>query len=84
MQGSMCLERVGFDAPNWHEFPAGLRPSGQQVYERQVGIRGHKWQHEATEAIDGAILAQAIFVQTVRCSCTFAEGDFLSCDHFAP
>ena len=32
--------------------------------------------------IDG-ILAQAIFVQTVRCSCTFAEGDFLSCDHFA-
>ena len=55
------LVRVGFDAPNWHELRAGLRPPGQQVDERQVGIPGHGWQHEATQAVHAHLLATAIW-----------------------
>ena len=54
------LVRVGFDAPNWHELRAGLRPPGQQVDDRQVGIPGHGWQHEATEAVHAHLLATTI------------------------
>ena len=55
------LVRVGFDAPNWHELRAGLRPPGQQVDERQVGIPGHGWQHEATEAVHAHLMATTIW-----------------------
>ena len=34
------LVRTGFDAPNWQAFRAALRPPGQSVDERQVGITG--------------------------------------------
>ena len=43
--------RAGFDVPNWQALRAGLRPPGQQVDERQVGIPGHGWQHETTQAV---------------------------------
>ena len=55
------LVRVGFDAPNWHELRAGLRPPGQQVDERQVGIPGHGWQHEATQAVHAHLFATTIW-----------------------
>ena len=45
------LVRVGFNAPQWWDLRAGLRPPGQRVDERHVGIPGHGWQHEATEAV---------------------------------
>ena len=45
------LVRVGFNAPQWWDWRAGLRPPGQRVDERHVGIPGHGWQHEATEAV---------------------------------
>ena len=55
------LVRAGFDAPNWHESRAGLRPPGQHVDERQVGIPGHGWQHEATEAVHAHLMATSIW-----------------------
>ena len=45
------LMRVGFNAPQWRDLRAGLCPPGQRVDERHVGIPGHGWQHEATEAV---------------------------------
>ena len=45
------LVRAGFNAPQWWDLRAGLRPPGQRVDERHVGIPGHGWQHEATEAV---------------------------------
>ena len=45
------MVRVGFNAPQWWDLRAGLRPPGQRVDERHVGIPGHGWQHEATEAV---------------------------------
>ena len=55
------LVRVGFDAPNWQELRAGFRPPGQQVDEGQVGIPGHGWQHEATEAVHAHLMATTIW-----------------------
>ena len=53
--------RAGFDVPNWQALRAGLRPPGQQVDERQVGIPGHGWQHETTQAVHAHLMATTIW-----------------------
>ena len=45
------LVSAGFNAPHWRDLREGLRPPGQPV----VGIPGHGWQHEATEAVHAVV-----------------------------
>ena len=53
--------RVGFNAPQWWDLRAGLRPPGQRVDERHVGIPGHGWQHEATEAVHAHLFSTTVW-----------------------
>ena len=55
------LVRVGFNAPQWWDLRAGLRPPGQRVDERHVGISGHGWQHEATEAVHAHLFSTTLW-----------------------
>ena len=55
------LVRVGFKVPQWWDLRAGLRPPGQRVDERHVGIPGHGWQHEATEAVHAHLFSTTVW-----------------------